>query len=97
MLLQLQHYKDVEISKVKMEEKDKSRKEILQLRQDMERTYEMKSGALINREKNAIDRLQKQQEVVDSQFSNHRVSGQFMFYLGRSIFLNFLQSGVVWL
>uniref|UniRef100_A0A673XBT2 OFD1 centriole and centriolar satellite protein n=1 Tax=Salmo trutta TaxID=8032 RepID=A0A673XBT2_SALTR len=65
MNAKLQHYKDVEISKVKMEEKDKSRKEILQLRQDMERTYEMKSGALINREKNAIDRLQKQQEIEE--------------------------------
>uniref|UniRef100_A0A8C8FVZ4 LisH domain-containing protein n=1 Tax=Oncorhynchus tshawytscha TaxID=74940 RepID=A0A8C8FVZ4_ONCTS len=65
MNAKLQHYKDVEMSKVKMEEKDKSRKEILQLRQDMERTYEMKSGALINREKNAIDRLQKQQEIEE--------------------------------
>nr|XP_029489180.1 oral-facial-digital syndrome 1 protein [Oncorhynchus nerka] len=65
MNAKLQHYKDVEMSKVKMEEKDKSRKEILLLRQDMERTYEMKSGALINREKNAIDRLQKQQEIEE--------------------------------
>uniref|UniRef100_A0A4W5KHZ3 OFD1 centriole and centriolar satellite protein n=1 Tax=Hucho hucho TaxID=62062 RepID=A0A4W5KHZ3_9TELE len=65
MNAKLQHYKDVEISKVKMEEKDRSRKEILQLRQDMERTYEMKSEALINREKNAIDRLRKQQEIEE--------------------------------
>ncbi|KAK6292535.1 hypothetical protein J4Q44_G00371190 [Coregonus suidteri] len=65
MNAKLQHYKDVEIAKVKMEEKDKSRKEILQLRQDMERTYKMKSEALINREKNAIDRLQKQQEIEE--------------------------------
>lgn len=61
----------MEIAKVKMEEKEKSRKEILELRQDMERTFELKAEALINREKNAIDRLQKQQEVHGTLFSKH--------------------------
>lgn len=49
--------------KVKREEQEKSRKEILELRRDMERTYELKSEALMSREKNAIERLQKHQEV----------------------------------
>ena len=62
-VLKMQHFKDVEIATVKMEEKAKSQKEIEQLRRDMERTYEMKAEALIKREKNAIERLQKQQEV----------------------------------
>ncbi|KAJ8004625.1 hypothetical protein DPEC_G00138250 [Dallia pectoralis] len=65
MNAQLQHFKDVEIAKVKMEEKEKSHKELLKLRKDMERTYEMKSESLIAREKNAIDRLQKQQEIEE--------------------------------
>lgn len=65
MNAKLQHFKEVEIAKVKMEEKDKSRQEVLELRLKMERSYELKAEALINREKNAIDRLQKQQEMEE--------------------------------
>ena len=46
-----------------MEEKEKAQKEISDFRRDIERTYEMKSEGLIHREKNAIERLQKQQQV----------------------------------
>lgn len=60
---QMQHFKDVEIAKVKMEEKALFQKEFDKLKQELERTYEMKAKALNDREKNAIDRLQKQQEV----------------------------------
>ncbi|XP_056145829.1 centriole and centriolar satellite protein ofd1 [Lampris incognitus] len=65
MNTKMQHFKDVEIAKVKMEEKAKFHKEFEKLRQDMERTYELKTKELINREKNAIDRLQKQQEIEE--------------------------------
>ncbi|KAG7227653.1 hypothetical protein INR49_029414 [Caranx melampygus] len=61
----MQHFKDVEIAKVKMEEKSKFQKEFDKLKQELERTYEMKSKALMDREKNAIDRLQKQQEIEE--------------------------------
>lgn len=63
LFLKMQHFKDVEIAKVRMEEKAKFHKEFDKLKQELERTYEMKAKALIDREKNAIDRLQKQQEV----------------------------------
>lgn len=46
-----------------MEEKSKFHKAFERLKQELERTYEMKTKALMEREKNAIDRLQKQQEV----------------------------------
>ncbi|XP_041940133.1 oral-facial-digital syndrome 1 protein homolog isoform X1 [Alosa sapidissima] len=68
----LQHLKDVEIAKVKMEEKEKAQKEILDFRRDMERTYEMKSEALIHREKNAIERLQKQQQIEEKEIYMQR-------------------------
>uniref|UniRef100_A0AAY4DMW1 LisH domain-containing protein n=1 Tax=Denticeps clupeoides TaxID=299321 RepID=A0AAY4DMW1_9TELE len=68
----LQHFKDAEISKVKMEEREKARKEILEARRDMERTYEMKSEALMSREKNAIDRLQKQQQIEEKEIYMQR-------------------------
>lgn len=63
LFFQMQHFKDVEIAKVRMEEKEKFHKEFEKLKQELERTYEMKAKALMDREKNAIDRLQKQQEV----------------------------------
>ncbi len=55
---------EVDITKVKRDEKEASRREILELRRDMERTFDLKSEALMSREKNAIERLQKQQEVL---------------------------------
>ncbi|XP_035250210.1 oral-facial-digital syndrome 1 protein homolog isoform X2 [Anguilla anguilla] len=68
----LQHFKDVELAKMKLEEQEKSRKEIQELRRDLERTYQLKSEALINREKNAIERLQKQQEIEEKEIYMQR-------------------------
>ncbi|KAM6978419.1 centriole and centriolar satellite protein ofd1 [Tautogolabrus adspersus] len=65
MNTKMQHFKDVEIATVRMEEKSKFHKEFDKLKQDLERTYEMKAKALMEREKNAIDRLQKQQEIEE--------------------------------
>ncbi|XP_017278185.1 oral-facial-digital syndrome 1 protein homolog [Kryptolebias marmoratus] len=65
MNTKLQHFKEVEIAKVRAEEKAKCHKEFDQLKQDQERTYEMRAKALMEREKNAIDRLQKQQEIEE--------------------------------
>uniref|UniRef100_A0A673ASE6 Uncharacterized protein n=1 Tax=Sphaeramia orbicularis TaxID=375764 RepID=A0A673ASE6_9TELE len=65
MKTKIQHFKDVEIAKVKMEEKTKFHKEFNKLKQELEETYEMKSKALMEREKNAIARLQKQQEIEE--------------------------------
>ncbi|XP_051762082.1 centriole and centriolar satellite protein ofd1 isoform X4 [Ctenopharyngodon idella] len=68
----LQHFMDVEITKVKREEKEASRREILELRRDLERTYELKSEALTSREKNAIERLQKHQEIEEKEIYAQR-------------------------
>ncbi|KAG9349297.1 hypothetical protein JZ751_027740 [Albula glossodonta] len=66
------HFKDVELAKMRLVEKEKSRKEIQELRRDLERTYQLKSEALINREKNAIERLQKQQEIEEKEIYMQR-------------------------
>ncbi|KAM8821123.1 centriole and centriolar satellite protein OFD1 [Eudromia elegans] len=63
MYQKLEHFKEVEIAKIKMEEKVQTQKEISELRREFERTHQAKSEALISREKNAIERLQKQQEI----------------------------------
>ncbi|XP_054643338.1 centriole and centriolar satellite protein ofd1 isoform X2 [Dunckerocampus dactyliophorus] len=65
MNTKMQHFKDVEIAKVKMEEKALCQKEFDKLKQELEKTYEMKAKALNSREKNAIERLQKQQEIEE--------------------------------
>ncbi|XP_077637729.1 centriole and centriolar satellite protein OFD1 isoform X1 [Lonchura striata] len=59
----LEHFKEVEIAKIKMEEKAQTQKEISELRHELEKTHQAKSEALISREKNAIERLQRQQEI----------------------------------
>ncbi|KFV44227.1 Oral-facial-digital syndrome 1 protein, partial [Gavia stellata] len=63
MYQKLEHFKEVEIAKIKMEEKVQTQKEISELRRELDRTHQAKSEALISREKNAIERLQKQQEI----------------------------------
>lgn len=70
LLFQIQHFKDVELAKMRMEEKRKLHEEFDKLKQELEKTYEMKAKSLMDREKNAIDRLQKQQEVDYSQHSD---------------------------
>ncbi|KAF3843190.1 hypothetical protein F7725_002039 [Dissostichus mawsoni] len=74
MKTKMQHFKDVEIATVRMEEKAKFHKEFDKLKQDLERTYEMKAKALMEREKNAIDRLQKQQEIEEKNMYMQRQS-----------------------
>lgn len=59
----MKHFKDAELAKVRMEEKASFHKEFDRLKQELQRTYEMKAKALVDREKNSIDQLQKQQEV----------------------------------
>uniref|UniRef100_A0A673JKN9 Oral-facial-digital syndrome 1 protein homolog n=1 Tax=Sinocyclocheilus rhinocerous TaxID=307959 RepID=A0A673JKN9_9TELE len=68
----LQHFMEVEVAKVKRDEKEASRREILELRRDMERTFELKSEALMSREKNAIERLQKSQETEEKEIYAQR-------------------------
>uniref|UniRef100_A0A8C3LFA8 OFD1 centriole and centriolar satellite protein n=1 Tax=Chrysolophus pictus TaxID=9089 RepID=A0A8C3LFA8_CHRPC len=63
MSQKLQHFKEVEIAKIKMEEKAQTQREISELRYELERTHQAKAEALVSREKNAIERLQKQQEI----------------------------------
>ncbi|XP_041806538.1 oral-facial-digital syndrome 1 protein homolog isoform X2 [Chelmon rostratus] len=74
MSTKMQHFKDVEIAKVRMEEKANFHKEFDKLKQELERTYEMKAKALMDREKNAIDRLQKQQEIEEKNVYMQRQS-----------------------
>ncbi|NXH17895.1 OFD1 protein, partial [Bucco capensis] len=74
MCQKLAHFKEVEIAKMKMEEKVQTQKEISELRRELERTHQAKSEALTSREKNAIERLQKQQEIEEKELYAQRQS-----------------------
>ncbi|XP_029967016.1 centriole and centriolar satellite protein ofd1 [Salarias fasciatus] len=74
MNLKMQHFKDVEIAKVRMEEKSAFNKEFENLKRELENAYERKARALMDREKNAIERLQKQQEIEEKNIYAQRQS-----------------------
>ncbi|XP_039195770.1 oral-facial-digital syndrome 1 protein isoform X2 [Crotalus tigris] len=63
MSQKLQHFKDVEIAKIKMDERAKFQKELSELQKEFQRDHQAKSEALVSRERNAIERLHKQQEI----------------------------------
>ncbi|XP_072116778.1 centriole and centriolar satellite protein ofd1 isoform X2 [Mobula birostris] len=70
----LQHFKDVELAKIQIQEKELSRKIIEDQRSKLDKMYQLKVEALIAREKNAIERLQKQQEVEEKEIYMQRQS-----------------------
>ncbi|KAM6151452.1 centriole and centriolar satellite protein OFD1 [Rhynchocyon petersi] len=63
MAQKLKYFKDTELAKVKMEEKRKYEKELADFRNKFDRICQTKSEALISREKNTLERLQKHQEI----------------------------------
>ncbi|XP_027970769.1 oral-facial-digital syndrome 1 protein isoform X2 [Eumetopias jubatus] len=63
MCQKLKYFKDTEIAKVKMEEKRKAERELAEFRNELERARQAKSEALISREKMALERIQKHQEM----------------------------------
>ncbi|XP_037668644.1 oral-facial-digital syndrome 1 protein-like [Choloepus didactylus] len=63
MAQKLKYFKDTEIEKIRMEDKRKSEKELTEFRNEFERACQAKLEALTYREKNALERLQKHQEI----------------------------------
>ncbi|KAI8500016.1 oxidative DNA demethylase [Branchiostoma belcheri] len=66
------HFKETELVKVRLEEKEKTRRETDAIRRELEQEYRNKSDALLARERNAIERLQKQQEIQDKELHAQR-------------------------
>jgi len=60
---QLKYFKDTKIAEVKMEERRKAERELAEFRNKLERACQAKSEALISREKMALERIQKYQEM----------------------------------
>ncbi|XP_018102517.1 oral-facial-digital syndrome 1 protein isoform X1 [Xenopus laevis] len=74
MAQKLQHFKDVEIAKIKLDETEKSQREMSDFRRELEKTYQAKLEGLVSREKNAIERLQRQQEIEAKEIYTQRQS-----------------------
>ncbi|XP_078600947.1 centriole and centriolar satellite protein OFD1-like [Branchiostoma floridae x Branchiostoma japonicum] len=66
------HFKETELVRMKLEEKEKTRREMDAIRRELEQEYRTKSDALLVRERNAIERLQKQQEIQDKEMHAQR-------------------------
>ncbi|XP_006815325.1 centriole and centriolar satellite protein OFD1-like [Saccoglossus kowalevskii] len=60
-------FKENDLARVKLEEREKARKEIEQSRKEMERTYQIKSDALGERERHSLERLQKEREIMEKE------------------------------
>ncbi|XP_032889238.1 oral-facial-digital syndrome 1 protein isoform X3 [Amblyraja radiata] len=71
---EMQHFKDVELAKIQIQEKERSRKDGEDHRLKLDKMYQLKAETLIAREKNAIERLQKQQEVEEKEIYMQRQS-----------------------
>ncbi|XP_013362439.1 PREDICTED: oral-facial-digital syndrome 1 protein isoform X2 [Chinchilla lanigera] len=62
MCQKLKHFKDIEIAKIKREEKRKYEKELTEFQREFAKTCKAKTEALLSQEKNVLERIQKHRE-----------------------------------
>ncbi|XP_072039757.1 uncharacterized protein [Amphiura filiformis] len=72
--MEISRFKESELKRVELEEREKCRKEIARARREMEQTYRAKSEALQERERSAMERLQKEREHVERETYTQRQS-----------------------
>ncbi|KAL8607286.1 hypothetical protein ACOMHN_047617 [Nucella lapillus] len=70
--LELARLKDCEVAGMRMEEKEKGRKEMEQAKRELQRTYQEKYDRLVERERNSTERLQKEQELQEKEVYSQR-------------------------
>ncbi|KAK6172568.1 hypothetical protein SNE40_016198 [Patella caerulea] len=69
---EIRRFRENELSKLKLEERENSRREMDQLRRDLERDYHTKYDALSVRERNTTERLHREQEIRDKEMHSTR-------------------------
>ncbi|XP_074651136.1 centriole and centriolar satellite protein OFD1-like isoform X2 [Tubulanus polymorphus] len=72
--LEISRFKEHELARVRVEERDRCRRELEETRRELERTYQLKVEALSDRERNMTERLQKQQESQEKELYSQRQS-----------------------
>ncbi|KAH3843123.1 hypothetical protein DPMN_116630, partial [Dreissena polymorpha] len=74
MKLEVARVKEDEVARIRLEEKENFRRELEKARKDLERSYQAKFDALVVRERNAAERLQREQEMQEKEVYNQRQS-----------------------
>ncbi|XP_071087018.1 centriole and centriolar satellite protein OFD1-like [Haliotis cracherodii] len=69
---ELARMKDTEIARIRLEEREECRRQMDQQRRELERTYQSKYDALVERERNSIERLQREQEIQEKEIYAQR-------------------------
>ncbi|KAK3610643.1 hypothetical protein CHS0354_028023 [Potamilus streckersoni] len=72
--LQVAKTKDDEVKRIQIEERENCRRELEQARRELERTYQSKFDALVTRERNTTEKLQREQEIQEKEIYNQRQS-----------------------
>lgn len=65
--MEIARYKDNELARLRIEERENSRKEIEKSRREMEQTYRAKYDGLRERERNFSESMQKHQELIEKE------------------------------
>lgn len=71
---EISRFKESELKRVELEEREKARKEIASTRREIENTYKARLDALKDREHATMDRLQKHQELIERETYAQRQS-----------------------
>ncbi|XP_056009983.1 centriole and centriolar satellite protein OFD1-like isoform X3 [Ostrea edulis] len=72
--LEVARIKDSEAARIRLEEKEQCRREFDQQRRELERTYQQKSDSLLQKERNSIERMQREQEIHEKEIYAQRQS-----------------------
>lgn len=72
--LEVARIKDSEAARIRLEEKEQCRREFDQLRRELERTYQQKSDSLLHKERNSIERMQREQDIHEKEIYAQRQS-----------------------
>ncbi|KAK2188106.1 hypothetical protein NP493_141g01025 [Ridgeia piscesae] len=72
--LEVARFCESELSRMRLEERDKFQGELAKIRRELEVTYQCKADGLLQRERHAIERLQKQQEMMEKETYSQRQS-----------------------
>ncbi|CAJ0927589.1 unnamed protein product [Ranitomeya imitator] len=89
MSQKFKHFKDVlNLQKIKLEESEKSQKEISDLRRELEKTYQLKTMAWCPERRMAVERLQRQQRIEQKFFEDDRLPAMSYTVFRWSVFLS---------
>jgi oral-facial-digital syndrome 1 protein len=70
--MMMARFRETELAQARVMEREQSRREIDNIRREMERNYQAKFDALRDRERQAVEQLQRQQEIAEKETYTQR-------------------------